>query len=83
MVRIGVGEEKVELSRAQLARQLRLLFGDLLRELGVTRRELVELDQVTRASLELIPRARQLSVLGAFARERAGTARVVPGAGLR
>jgi hypothetical protein len=55
VIRIWVGEEQVELARSQLARQLRLFFLDLVRELGVTGRKLVELDEVASALLELLP----------------------------
>ena len=83
VVRVGVGEKQVELSRAQLASELGLFFGNLLRELGIARRQVVELDQITRAFFELVPCPHQLSMFGRFARQGAGTARVVPGAGLR
>jgi hypothetical protein len=55
VIRIWVGEEQVELARSQFARQLRLFLLDLLRELRVTGRKLVELDEVASALLELLP----------------------------
>ncbi len=64
MIRVWVGEEQVELTRSQLASQLRLFLLDLLRELRVTGRELIELDEVASPLLELLPGSYQLSVLG-------------------
>src|SRR5260370_8584782 len=63
VIRVWVGEEQVELPRSQLARELRLFLFDLLCELRVTRRELIELDEVARALLELLPGPYQLAVL--------------------
>ncbi len=83
MIRVWVGEEQVELTRSQLASQLRLFLLDLLRELGVTGRELVELDQIASALLELLPGSYELSVLGGLTSEGTRIARVVPDAGLR
>ena len=83
MIGVRVGEKKIELSRAQLASELRLFFGNLLCELGIARRQVVELDQITRPFFELVPCPDKLSMFGRFARQGAGTARVVPGAGLR
>jgi hypothetical protein len=83
VIRVWVGEQEVELARTQLGRQRRLLLGDLRRKLGVARREMVELDQVASALLQLVPGLDQLAILGSFAGERAGTARIVPDAGLR
>jgi len=64
VIRVWVGEEQVELTRSQLASQLRLFLLDLLRELRVTGRELIELDEVASPLLELLPGSYQLSVLG-------------------
>jgi len=83
VVRVWVCEEQVELSLTQLGRQLRLFIGDLLRQLGVARSQLVELDQVASAFLELIPRLDQLAILGRFARECARATGIVPDTGLR
>jgi len=83
VIRVRIGEQQIELSRAQLGRDRRLFFGDLFRQLRVAGCELVELDQVAGALLQLFPGLDQLSVLSGFARERAGAARVVPDARLR
>ena len=83
MIRVWVGEEQVELPRSQLARQLPLFLFDLLCELGVTGRELIELDEVARALLELLPGSYQLAVLGRLPPEGARIPRVIPDAGLR
>jgi hypothetical protein len=83
VIRIWVGEEQVELARSQFARQLRLFLLDLLRELRVTGRKLVELDEVASALLELFPGSYQLAVLGRLSSKGACVSRVVPDAGLR
>ncbi len=83
MIRVWVGEEQVELPRSQLARQLRLFLFDLLRELRVTGRKLIELDEVASPLLELLPGSYQLAVLGRLPPEGARVSRVVPDAGLR
>jgi hypothetical protein len=82
VIRVGVGEEKVELSRAQLCRDRCLLVRDLLGQLWIARGELVELDQVAGTFFELLPGLDQLPVLGPFSRERARAARIVPDPGL-
>ena len=64
--------------RAQLLGELGQLFRDLPFQVAVVLRQLVELDQVTRAPLEAVPRGDQLAVLRGFARGLAGAARVVP-----
>jgi hypothetical protein len=71
VIRVGIGEEQVELSRAELGRDRGLLFRDLLGQLRIARGELVELDQVAGAFFELLPSLDELPVLGAFSRERA------------
>jgi hypothetical protein len=78
VVRVRVGEQQVELVRAQLLRDLGELLGDLPFQVGVVLRQLVELDQVARAPLEAIPRGDQLAILGGLAGRLAGAARVVP-----
>ena len=83
MVRIWVREEQVELSRAELGRERRLLLCDLFRQLRITRGELVELDQVASTLFELLPGLDQLAILGRFARQRACTPGIVPNARLR
>ena len=83
MICVWVGEEQVELARSQLARQLRLFLFDLLRKLRVTGGELVELDEVASALLELLPGSYQLAILGRFPSKGACISRVVPDAGLR
>ncbi len=64
--------------RTQLVAELSQLLGDLALQVAVVLRQLVELDQVTRAPLEAVPRGDQLAVLGGFAGLLAGAARVVP-----
>ena len=81
MIRVRVGEEQVELSRAELGRDRGLLLRDLLGQLRVARGQLVELDQVAGAFFELRPGLDQLPVLGPFSRERTRAARLVPDPG--
>jgi len=83
VIRIWIGEEQIKLARAQLGRDRRLFFGDLLGQLRVARRQLVELDQVAGALLQLFPGFDQLPVLSCFARQPTGAARVVPDTRLR
>ncbi len=83
VIRVWVGEEQVELTRSELASQLRLFLLDLLRELRVTGRKLIELDEVARALLELLPGSYQLAVLGRLPSKGARIPRVIPDAGLR
>jgi hypothetical protein len=82
VIRVWISEEQVELSLTQLGRQLCFFIGDLLGQLGVARSQLVELDQVSSALLELIPRLDELAILGRFARESARATGIVPDAGL-
>jgi hypothetical protein len=82
VIRVRVGEEKVELSGSELGRDPGLLLGHLFGQLGVTRGELVELDQVAGALFELLPGLDQVAVFGPFSGERAGAARIVPDPGL-
>ena len=67
-------EARKDLSPDELSK----LFRDLPFEVEVVLRELVELDQVTRAPLEAIPRGDQLAVVRGLAGDRARPARVVP-----
>jgi len=83
VIRVRVGEEQVQLPRAQLGRERRLFLGDLLRQLGVAGRELVELDEVASALFDLVPAPDERSILGRFTRQRAGAARIVPDPWLR
>jgi len=83
VVRVWVCEKQVELARSQLAGQLRLFIFDLLRKLRVTGGELVELDEVASALLQLLPGSYQLAVLGRLPPECARIPRVIPDAGLR
>jgi hypothetical protein len=83
VIRVRVGEKQVELARSKLGRQLRLLFLDLLRKLGIARRELVELDEVASAFLQLLPGPDELPVLGRLSPECPRLTRVIPDAGLR
>jgi len=83
VIRVWVGEEQVELARSQLGGQLCLFLLDLLRQLRVAGRELIELDEVASALLELLPGSYQLAVLGRLPPEGARIPRVVPDAWLR
>ena len=67
---------------AKLAGDGRTLLGDLLLQLRVALRQLVELDQVPGAPLQPIPGPEQLSMLGGFAGRLTGPAGVIPGARL-
>ena len=83
MIRVRVGEEQVELSLAQLVADRRTLAIELLAQLAVVPGQAVELDEVARAILEPLPRARELAMLGGFACVLPRSPWVVPGAGLR
>jgi len=83
VIRVGIGEQQVELARSQLRCELGLFFFDLLRELRVAGRELVELDEIARPLFELLPGSYQLAVLGRLPPERARIPRVIPDAWLR
>jgi hypothetical protein len=82
VIRVRVGEEQVQLARAQFGRDRSLFLRDLLGQLRIAGGELVELDQVAGAFFELLPGLDQLSVLGPFPGLRARAARVVPDPGL-
>jgi hypothetical protein len=74
VIRIRVREQQVELARTQLSRQRGLLLGDLLRQLGVSGGELVELDEISGTLLDLGPAVDELPILRRFARQSAGVA---------
>jgi hypothetical protein len=78
VVGVRVGEQQVELVGAQLLGDLCELLRDLPLQVGVVLRQLVELDQVTPAPLEAVPRGDQLAVLRGLAGRLAGSAWVVP-----
>jgi hypothetical protein len=82
VIRVRVGEQQVELSRAELGGDRCLLLSQLLGQLRIARGELVELDQIARTLFELLPGLDQLAILGAFSGERARAARIVPDPGL-
>jgi hypothetical protein len=82
VIRVWVGEEQVELSRAELGGDRGLLLRDLLGQLWIARGELVELDQVAGAFFELLPGLDQIAVLGPFPRRCARAAGIVPDPGL-
>ncbi|TMD99899.1 MAG: hypothetical protein E6I72_00010 [Chloroflexi bacterium] len=65
---------------AELPGHRRTLLSDLLPQLGIVLRELLELHEVSGATLETIPCRDQLAVLGGFTGDRAGMTRVIPGA---
>jgi hypothetical protein len=83
VIRVGIGEEQVELARSELRSELGLFFFDLLRELRVAGRELVELDEIARPLFQLLPGSYQLAVLGRLPPEGARIPRVIPDAWLR
>jgi hypothetical protein len=83
VIRIRIGKQQVELARSQLRRELGLFFFDLLRELRVAGRKLVELDEIARPLFQLFPGSYQLAVLGRLPPEGARIPRVVPDAWLR
>ena len=83
MIRVRISEQEVELARTQVGRQRRLLLSDLLGELRIARREMVELDQIASALLQLVPGLDQLAILGSFPGVCTGTARIIPNTGLR
>jgi hypothetical protein len=77
-----IGEQQVELAPPQLGCDRLLLLRDLRLQLGIILSELVELDQVARPALELVPGRDQLVLLRRFAGEDARAVGVVPDAGL-
>jgi hypothetical protein len=66
VIGVRIGEQEVELSRAQLGRDRGFFLGDLLGQLRIAGGELVELDQVAGALFQLDPGLDQLPVLGPF-----------------
>ena len=68
--------------RAQLARDLGAFDGDLLLELRVVARQLIQLRQVAGAALEPVPRRDQLAMLARLTRQLTGAAWIVPRPGL-
>ena len=80
--RVRVGEQEVELARAQLRGKCVSLLRDLRFELGVALRQLIDLNEVTGAAFDAIPCRQQLPVLRCLARNRARARRIVPRAGL-
>ena len=78
MAGVRVGEQQVELVRAQLPREPGKLFADLPVEVGVVLSELVQLDEVARAPFEAIPGRDQLAVLGGLPGQLAGAPWIVP-----
>jgi hypothetical protein len=81
VARVRVGEQEVELALPQLGGDRAQLLRDLLAQLGVILGELVELDQITRAPLELLPRGRELAVFERLTRPVARRRGIVPRAG--
>jgi len=78
VVGVRVGEQEIELARTELPAQLGALLFDLLLQVGIAFRELVELDEVSRASLESIPGGDELSVFRGFARRLPRPPGVIP-----
>jgi hypothetical protein len=78
VVGVGIGEEKVELMRAELLGKARSLLSDLPLQVDVTLGQLVDFDQVASALLESGPGRDQFAVLGSLTRHLAGAARLVP-----
>jgi hypothetical protein len=82
VVGVRIGEQQVELVRAELARNSLPFLFDLARELTVALRQLLQLDDVASAPLETVPRRDEVAVLGRLSGKLPGSSRVVPRAGL-
>ena len=80
---MGIGEEKTELTLAQLVLQRRLLLSHLRSQVGVVRRQLGQFDQVPCPLLQARPAGDLVARLPRFARQRTRGLRVVPDTGLR
>ena len=83
VVGVRIGEQQVELVRTQLPGEGRTFLDDLLLELLVVLRKLLELDEVASPPLEAGPRGDQVAMLAGLSGLLACAARVVPGARLR
>ena len=81
MAGVGIGEQQVELVRAQLPGNRGALVVDLAFQVLVAFRQLLELDQVSGAPFEAVPRADQITQLGRFSRQLPGALGVVPDPG--
>lgn len=77
-----IGEEKIQLSLAQLVFQRRLLVLDLCRQVGVVRRQRGQLDQIARPLLQRRPAGDLVAELTRLTRQATRRLRVVPDAGL-
>jgi hypothetical protein len=55
VIRVGIGEQQVELARAQLGVERLSFLLHLLLELRVSRGQLIELDQVAGALFQPVP----------------------------
>src|SRR5260370_16960674 len=82
VIRIWVGEEQVELSRAELGRDRRLLLRHLFGQVWIAGGELVKLDQVAGPFFQLLPGLDELPVLGRFPGRSTRATRIVPDPGL-
>jgi hypothetical protein len=80
---VRVGEEKVQLTLPQLMLQRCLLLLDLLREVGVVRRQVGQLNEVSRPVLQVRPAGDLVAQLAGLTRDGTGRLGVVPDAGLR
>ncbi len=80
---VWIGEQEIELVGAQLAANLRELCRDLLAQVGVAFRQLIQLDNVARTPLEPIPRRDQLAILGGLSRHLTRLSGVIPDPWLR
>src|SRR5207248_5859808 len=80
VVGVWVREQEVELVCAELPGHRRTLLGDLLSQLWIVLRQLLELHEVAGATLETIPGRDQLAALGGLTGDRAGMTRVIPDA---
>ena len=82
MRRVRIGEQQVELSPPKLRGDRRPLSGDLLPQLAIVVRQLVELDDIARAPFEPVPCVDELAVLRGLAGEVTRAVGIVPDAGL-
>ena len=78
MAGVGIGEQEIELALLELGPDRAQLLGDLLAELGIALRQLIELDDVAGATLELLPRGRELAIFERLARAVARRRGIVP-----
>ena len=78
MAGVRIGEQQVELARAQLFLERRSFLIHLALQVAVTLGQLHQLDEVARAPLEAVPRSELLTQLRRIARHLTGAPGVVP-----